>query len=251
MANILFLKIITYIVTKMEWLSCSEADVWLKLLKYEGRFISMKDIKKAVKTRALIKKLHSICRKSWIIRVRKGTYYIPSFKEIVKGKVKPYRIETLEDAKNLEIPVAMGSPANSEMYWYPVKKPQRIYALKKHTNLIESKFQLMEMSDEMLGKTITIGGYNMLSLEDTIVESLKDNDVQAAMAMAHRQKEAIDWDYLIRRIKEENVELLAYVALDRFPQARIFRHNKLPKLTDTFIMKVLRENKVFAMTRGI
>ena len=161
------------------------------------------------------------------------------------------KIKTINDTKNSKIPIVLGSPANSHMYWYPMKKPQKIYILKEHINQIESDFQIKIMTKEMLERTWNIDNILMLSLEDTIIESLKDYDVQAAMAMAHRQKEIIDWNYLIKRIKEESVQELAYIALDRFKQAKIFKHNNLPKLTDYFISKVLKENKVFAMTRGI
>ena len=235
----------------MEWLSNSEAMVWLKLQDYEREMVSTDTIRKTVKARALINKLHHMERKGWMVRVKKGRYYVPSFEEVREGKTKPYKIEAMDDVKDLEIPLALGSPANSEMFWYPMRKQQRIYALKKHLGLIDSSFPLKEMSREMFDRTITINGVRMLSLEDTIVESLQDRDVQSAMAMAHRQQEAIDWNYLIKRIKEENVEKLAYVALSRFPEAKVFRHNELPPLTESFIEKVLRENKVFAMCRGV
>ncbi len=238
----------------MEWLSGSEAEVWLKLLEYEGKFVKMRNIKKIVKTNALNKKLHDICQKGWIIRVKRGTYYISSFREVITGKMKPYRIKTLEDIRGLDIPLAVGAPANSEMYWYPVNKPQRVYTTKGYLSLIQTDFILEEMTGDMLKNTVAIGDLRMLSLEDTIVEALKDNDVQAAMAMAHRQKEMINWGYLTRRIKEEDVESLAYIALDRFPQAKVFnrahKHDKLPILRDSFIKKVLRDNKIFAMTHG-
>ena len=160
-------------------------------------------------------------------------------------------INDVEDARNAKIPIALGSPANSRMHWYPMRKPQRIYVLEEDRDKVSSDYLTRVMTKEMLDRVVNVDGLLMISLEDTIIESLNDYDVQAAMAMAHRQTLIIDWKYLIKRIKEEGVEELAYIALDRFPQASVFQHDNLPKLTDNFIKKVLRENKVFAMTRGI
>ena len=146
-------------------------------------------------------------------------------------------INDVEDARNSKIPIAVGSPANSRMHWYPMRKPQRIYVLERDRDKVSSDYQMRVMTKEMLDKVINVDGLLMISLEDTIIESLNDYDVQAAMAMAHRQTCIIDWKYLIRRIKDEGVEELAYIALDRFPQAGVFQHDNFAETHGQFHQK--------------
>jgi len=235
----------------MTWLTYSEAKVWKKIYKkHRGETVIVTQIKEEAKTKGLKKKLFEMARKGWIVRINRGKYYIPMFDEILTEK--KITINSLDDVKEKGkiIPLAVGLPANSEMYWYPVKKPQSLYAYEKHHPLIKTKYILKPLNEEMFKRSIDIDGIHMLSLEDTIIESLLDKDIQTAMAMVYRQKELIDWNYLINRIHEEHVEDLAYVSLEKFSQSnelRKYYQDNIPRMSDSFIKKVLRENTVYAM----
>ena len=76
--------------------------------------------------KALNKKYIGYAPKGWIIRLNKGEYRIPQFEEILPGKM--IKINTIEDVKKHcnEIPLAVGAPANSMVYWYPLHKPQKL-----------------------------------------------------------------------------------------------------------------------------
>lgn len=250
--------IITYLFIKMHWLTNSEAVIWRRVYnKHKDEAVTHRDILTLnSKEKALNKKISNIVKKKWIINLHRGKYFVPAFEDVIKARqVKPFKVNTIKDVRDVqEIPLAVGAPVANEMYWYPTRRPLHIYAFEKHVHLVESKHRIRTMTEEAWNQMMCIDGLHILSLEDTIIECLQDADLQSAMALAHRQKHLIDWSYLIKRIHDEGVEDLAYTSLDRFPQARRlkkYQDPNLPKMTSSFIKKVLRENKVPVMLREV
>lgn len=246
-----FYTLVSYLLTKMIWLTSSEAEVWEKVYKkHRKETVAINQIKKEVKTRALKEKLFALVRKRWVMRLSRGEYYVPAFDEIMEKRF--LEINSLEDVKDKGklIPLVLGLPATSRIYWYPIKKPQSLYANERYHQMIKTRYVLKTLKEGMMERSLDVDGVRMLSLEDTIVESLLDGDVQAAMALAHRNRELVDWDYLLSRVREEHVESAAYVSLERFPIARELKEHyvgDVPRLSDFFVEKALRENTVYAM----